>query len=298
MRELAAAAVVAATATTLPGAPAEAAVAPFAARLADTLRYTADGDVAVFVFVDSDPDADEGDRVRLWSTRGVVATGTLGDRNDDGTRVAELRVRDLPPGVQRLKACSLQSCATAVHVVYDGAIDGITAALLGRRATAAELDRYAGRPLDEIARDVAASDERALGVVRELYRFHLGRNPEADGIAFWLGQLAAGVTADEMAVALCGAEPRPQGERPPGRCLPSIDFLGTVGPVDDDPAAVAASAAAREWAVRRTFLTLLGREPELGARRHWTDTLTGAAAPDPLLVGVLGTAEYVDHVTR
>ena len=264
------------------------AVAP---RLVDLLRYTAHGDTAVLQFIEPDPDATAGQVVTLRSRLDVVASGQLGPVQEDGTRVAELRVDDLRAGAHSLKACSPASCAAAVHVVFDGPIDGIAVALFGRRATAAELNRFAGRPLGEVAQELAASDERRHGVVRELYRYYLGRNPEPAGMAFWLANLDDDTSADDMAQVLCGAEPRAEDGRPPGRCWPA-DVAGT------SDAGAPPDEAAREWVVRRTFLALLGREPELGARRHWTAVVTGPATPDALLVGLLGTAEYAEHSGR
>jgi hypothetical protein len=280
--------------------PAEAAqeVLP-ASRLVDAFRFTAAGDEAVFTFVQAG--GEDGEVVTLLDHRGVQATAPLGPELDDGRGVAQLRVATLEPGVQRVKVCSDTTCSNTVHIVFDGPVDGVIAALLGRRATPAELTALAGRPIDDVASLVAAGDERTAGVVRELYHVHLGREPDPAGLQHWVTMLEAGTSPEAAAAALCGTEPRPSRPGPrPGRCWPIEEALAPDTPVDEQPlgssfAEVAHTDGAHEWVVRRVFGTLLGREPERGAVAYWSSTVDGTVASDALLVGVLGSDEYFEH---
>jgi hypothetical protein len=280
----------------LPASAADGADAPVT-RLVDHFRYTATGDVAVFTYVQAGGSSRQGERVQLWDSRGVVAEGALGPLGDGGTRSAELRVDDLPAGEQRLKACSTTACASTVHLVYDGPVDGVVAALLARPATSSELGQLAGHPIADVARIVAASPERRAGIVRELYHYFLGRAPEPAGLDHWVEHLDGGGSAIDVVVALCGAEPRELPGRLHGRCFPGIDLLGGVE-TEASTAEAVTSEQAKEWVVRRVFVTLLGREPELGARRYWASTLDGGVATDALLVGVLSSDEYAEHAAR
>jgi hypothetical protein len=286
-----------AAAATMPAAAAQEPPLP-ASRLVDLYRFTALGERAPFTFVQAG--GGEGERVLLLDHRGVRARAELGPALDDGRHVVGLGARDLEPGVQVLKACSETTCSLTVHIVFDGPVDGVVAALLGRRATADELATLAGRPVDEVARLVAAAGERPAGIVRELYHVHLGREPDPAGLRHWVEALAAGTTTDEVAAALCGSEPRPQPGRPerPGRCWPVEEALGPgsdAGSAGASFADVAATPEARAWVVRRVFQALLGREPELRAVEFWSSTLSGTVASDALLVGVLGSDEFVGN---
>ncbi len=80
---------------------------------------------------------------------------------------------------------------------------------LGRAASAAEVDAWAGRLADlgrtGVAAGILRSREALARLVRGYYGYFLGRAADAAGEALWVGQLGAGSTAEQVAAAFLGS---------------------------------------------------------------------------------------------
>ena len=97
-----------------------------------------------------------------------------------------------------------------------------------------------------LAYDVGVS---AASVVR-LYQAALGRSPDGPGLAFWAGNLQAGVPLSQLAASF----------------LTSPEFLGRF------PAAASGTA---EAFVRQIYQNVLGREPDAGGLTFWSGGING-----------------------
>lgn len=123
----------------------------------------------------------------------------------------------------------------------------------------AEADFVDGRLVFD-ANDVAAQ------VVR-MYQAGLGRDPDQEGLNFWIGRLQQGATLDQIARGFLGS---PEFTSRFGDALPDTEF------------------------VTRIYVNVLGRNPEQNGLDFWVSRLRDASSPatrDQVLAGIAESAE-------
>ncbi|MEZ5376342.1 MAG: DUF4214 domain-containing protein [Acidimicrobiales bacterium] len=134
-----------------------------------------------------------------------------------------------------------------------------------------------GRPLARIADDFMTSaewqqrfgnqlDDAAL--VDQLYRNVLGRPGEPEGVAYWIGQLAGGVTRNATLLAFVDS---PE----------NIAITGTSAPI-----------AADEARVLRLYRAAFGRAPDDEGYEYWVGLHRGGASLEALATEFVASAEW------
>lgn len=180
----------------------------------------------------------------------------------------------------------------------DGQIDRLYRAFFGRSADTAGLafwieQRASGARVESIAEAFANSDEfRSLAgepddgaFVDKVYASVLGRSPEAAGRAFWINQLASGLSRGGLVVAFSDAPEY-------------VTLTGTVAPT-----------SGAEGAVTRLYWAFFQRPPEPEGLTYWTaevhdgraqlSAVSGAFTTSPEFAATYGTLsnqEFLDLV--
>ena len=95
--------------------------------------------------------------------------------------------------------------------------------------------------------------------VRQLYRDLLNREPDPGGMAFWLGQIAGGMTRAEVA----------------GHFFTSGEF------------------SSNGLYIVKLYLGVLGRDPDFGGWSYWFNTLHAGLLPSAMLDFFLSSNEFV-----
>lgn len=186
--------------------------------------------------------------------------------------------------------------------------------LLGREPSASELTPRAaevglGRPRAEIARDVAASDERVGHLVDEAFAAALGRYPAPAERSGWtaafrttgnLVDLRVGVFGSPEAFLRAGGEQRAWVvnlyrtvlQRDPG--APELDGWAAEADRSGRASVARSVAVSNEACVRRLDLyysAMLGRQADLGAVGFLTELQTSGDITVP--VGIAASPEYL-----
>lgn len=89
--------------------------------------------------------------------------------------------------------------------------------------------------------------------VSDLYRQQLGREPDAGGLQYWTGQLAAGTPLESVRQSF---------------------------------------ASSPEAVVRQAYLTQLGREPDAGGSGYWQNNVASGMTPDQLRTAFQSSPEF------
>ena len=101
----------------------------------------------------------------------------------------------VPPGTATAERCFVE----AAHATF-----------LDRRATGPELTEWTeafadGTPHHVLVRQLARSDEWLAVTVTGIYELALGREPEPDGLAYWVGELRAGALVNRIGAQIFGS---------------------------------------------------------------------------------------------
>lgn len=143
--------------------------------------------------------------------------------------------------------------------------------LLRRAPSQERYDHWTARvgstvaPGSFIAGLVQSTDADALlhGTTR-LYRAYFLRNPDHAGFAYWTGRRAAGVSLVQISNAFAR----------------SSEFVNRYGSLSD-----------AEF-VRRVYQNVLGRAPDAGGQRYWTDRLRAGESRGVVMVSFSESSEY------
>ncbi len=146
---------------------------------------------------------------------------------------------------------------------------------LGRSASDAELDLMVtgleqGQDRIDLTTELARSDHWAGSSLDRMYRDVLGREPDAEGRQYWMGQIASGLKIQDLGTYFYGS------------------------------AEYAASAGSNEAYVRGLYQALLGRQPDGEGLAYWTGQLAnGQARPPDVAAGFYNSIESRrDRVSR
>ncbi len=229
------------------------------------------------------------ERRRVGSTSWTrIATTSSRSVADNGLAegVYQWRVRvTTAAGTSGWRLSSIEGVAAGVDrpMPLDGQVARLYAASLGRDADASGLDfwidaRVGGQGLESIASQFTTSAEfvdtyGSLGdaaFVDLVYRNVLGREPDAAGRAFWIGQLAAGRSRGSMIVGF-----------------------------SESPEYVAATATgalqtSAEGQVYRLYLAYFLREPDAQGFAFWVDQVAGGADLRTASEAFARSPEFVD----
>jgi hypothetical protein len=170
----------------------------------------------------------------------------------------------------------------------EGSVERLYQAFFGRPPDGAGLDHWVtqyrdGLPLRTIASHFGASEEfldanegvEGRSFVERAYRGVLGREPDADGAAYWEAQLAAG--GDRAMLVLALAESPENVAR-------------TRTPPPTSPRRLLAPPAV-EHSIARVYLGFLGRWPDAPGFDHWVRAYAGGAPLRALTDAVLAAPE-------
>ncbi|MEM7323121.1 MAG: DUF4214 domain-containing protein [Actinomycetota bacterium] len=109
---------------------------------------------------------------------------------------------------------------------------------------------------------MARSDHWSGSSLDQMYRDVLGREPDAEGRAYWLGEVAAGLNLQDLGTYFYGSQ----------------EYAGAAG--------------STEAYVVGLYRALLGREPDNEGLTYWTDLLdSGSAAPPDVANGFYASVE-------
>lgn len=162
--------------------------------------------------------ADLSSRLGVGELTGLRVTSRNG-LGVDGGRVLQV-VADTTTGPKTLTGDQVRSrlgiksdwfvLSTTSYAEAQALVRGIWADLLGRAPSSAELagrsrELAAGRPTADLARDVAASGERAGHLVDEAYAAALGRAPAAGERAGWSQQFLSSGSLVELRAGIFGS---------------------------------------------------------------------------------------------
>lgn len=167
---------------------------------------------------------------------------------------------------------------------------------LGRDGTASEIWGYVdfirnGMPRSQVPAALSTGDEWLRAEVTALYQQALDRNPDPDGLAYWVGQLRRGVLVNAIAAQIYGSGEfyRRAGSTTDGFVADLYDRILHRAP---DSAGLAfwrrevgtrgrarvaadffASIESRRDRVTRLYQEILGRAPDAEGREYWADRL-------------------------
>ncbi|QYG93390.1 DUF4214 domain-containing protein [Iamia sp. SCSIO 61187] len=167
---------------------------------------------------------------------------------------------------------------------------------LGREPTGSELQTWvvafeSGTPRYALPRALAASDEWLQVEVTKIYRQALDRDPDADGLAFWVEELRAGAQVTRIASRIYGSGEFATlaGGTDEGVITALYERILHRSPSDDDLAywlgeaavrsngSIAAfmvgSVESRNDRVTTLYQTILGRDPEPDGLVFWSERL-------------------------
>ena len=135
-------------------------------------------------------------------------------------------------------------------------VDAVYRLFLGREPSIVETDLEVtgleqGREPQDITSFLARSEQWSGGIVDEMYRQALGREPDPEGRAYWLAQIAAGLRLQELGTYFYG----------------STEYAGRAGSV---PAYVT-----------KLYDVLLSRPPDEDGLAYWVQELTSGRAKPP-----------------
>lgn len=216
-----------------------------------------------------------------------------------------------PPSSARARrvVATVVALAIAATAAFGPAAEPVTAAegddcmvirahevFLGREPTAEELRTWVvafdrGTPRWELPRALAASDEWLQVEVTKIYRQALDRDPDAEGLAFWIGELRAGAQVTRIASRIYGSGEFTTlaGGTDEGLITALYERILHRSPSDEDIAywlgeaalrsngSIAAfmvgSVESRDDRVTTLYRTILGRDPEPAGLVFWSDRL-------------------------
>ena len=146
-------------------------------------------------------------------------------------------------------------------------IGGLYQLFLGRQPSPEEVDlrvsalEQGARRLD-LTTELSRSAHWSGSAVDDLYRAVLGRPPDPDGRAYWMGEIGAGLQLQDLGTYFYGSDE------------------------------YARRAGSTEAYVTTLYHELLGRPPDGDGLRYWTDLLaTGAARPADVANGFYASVE-------
>lgn len=114
----------------------------------------------------------------------------------------------------------------------------------------------------QVAQDLVQSSDYRAHVVETAYETYLGRSADADGSQYWVGQMANGVTKEQM----------------------EADFIGSPEYINDH------GGAGQGW-VSGMYEDLLGREPDAAGLQYWDAQLAAGADPTSVAHGFAASLE-------
>lgn len=169
--------------------------------------------------------------------------------------------------------------------------------LLGRTATAAELDQftreYATRGPDAVAKQLVESAEHRMVVVDRSYRVALGRVPTGAELAQQLGAMAGGGTERTLLTALWSSNEAFAAAGNTNASWVASVLRGALGR-DGSPAELAASVADAERSGRMTAVTRILSSPDYASA--YLDAQYGRLFTLP--VSALGISMWAPYVQR
>ena len=143
--------------------------------------------------------------------------------------------------------------------------------LMGGIPLAAISDYFSGSP-EFVARYGALTNGQFID---QIYGNVLGRQPDPDGRAYWLGQLAAGVSRGQVMLAFSesGEFTVKTGTAAPYGGAPAVPVAYQPPAPQPQPAPVPAGQPATPYTaeIRRLYLGYFLREPDAGGLAYWTD---------------------------
>lgn len=199
-----------------------------------------------------------------------------------------------------LVAATLATGASPAHAHGGSApyVEAVYRLFLERPPTPAEAARWherldAGTPRSALTAELSTSTEWAGVVIADLYVEALDRPAEGEGLAYWVDQVRRGADIRRVAVQIFGSAEAYQraggtpatfvdalyqrilqrGPDPAGRAHWVAALAdGRLRPVEV-VAAFWDSLELRQDRVRATYLAVLGRRPDQGGLRFWTEEL-------------------------
>ena len=201
----------------------------------------------------------ESRRARAVALYALVLDSTPADSSRDAVAERLLTIDDLPAAAE---------VAALPLATYEATyVDRMYRVLVGRAATDAEVTRWfdvvQGGDRLAMTSTLVRSDHFIGLLVDDLYMRALGRPPDAEGRAYWIGQIAGGVTVESVGVLFFG----------------SPEYYARSGGTDTS-------------FVTALYRDILGREPDPGGLAYWVDRLdTGTANLDDVAAGFYGSLE-------
>jgi hypothetical protein len=162
-----------------------------------------------------------------------------------------------------------------------------------------------------VALALTSSTEYLTGLIQAAYRFHLGRDADADGLRYWLGYIRGGGTFEQLDVSFIGApEYYINAGGTPDGYLDAL-YRDAFGRTPDDGGrsfwdgrlahgtpqwqvamAMVTSVEAMRNRVGDDYLLLLGRTADMPGRDSWVQRLLSGTRDETLLGYLAGSDEY------
>lgn len=124
-----------------------------------------------------------------------------------------------------------------------------------------------GTPRIAVANAITSSQEFRSGLIIDAYAAYLGRGPDAAGLQFWLRNMGAGMTIEQL----------------------------DSGFIASDEYWAAAGGTSADW-VRALYADVLGREAGDSEVAFWVGRLNGGATRAQVAMGFLLSTEYLSSV--
>lgn len=174
---------------------------------------------------------------------------------------------------------------------------------------------YYGTPREQVANSITYSDEFRSGLIRGSYRYFLGRDTDASGLAFWLGQMRAGATRSQMEAGFIASQEYYDraGGTPTGwvKALYTNVLRRSPAPSEVSYWTGELAAGANRGQVALGFLLstehlnervagfyrqLLGRGIDVGGQAYWVRILQGGGREEAIIGGIVASDEYFNRV--
>jgi len=114
-----------------------------------------------------------------------------------------------------------------------------------------------------VAYDIATSPEARDILVTSFYESFLNREPDSNGLSYWVGQLNGGSTDESVIAAIVGS-----------------------------PEFYSASGGTADGFLTASYEDLLGRAPDSAGLTYWEGQLSSGASPTSVIAGILSSTEY------
>ena len=124
-----------------------------------------------------------------------------------------------------------------------------------------------GTPRIAVANAITSSQEYRSGLITDAYAAYLGRGPDSAGLQFWLRNMGAGMTIEQL----------------------------DSGFIASDEYWAAAGGTSADW-VRALYADVLGREADASEVAFWVGRINGGATRVQVAMGFLLSTEYLSSV--